>query len=87
MEVTKKHMGENRQKWYLHNDKFLPEFDTTEKGKAWRKKLQEGKMKKKDWKCIPQELRGVFNCAKRCKTKTGKQIHPKDYGNMFTREI
>ena len=44
-------------------------------------------MKEKDWKCIPQELGGVFNCAKRCKTKTGKKIHPKDYGNIFTREI
>ena len=44
-------------------------------------------MKKKDWKCIPKQLRGVYQCAQRCKTNTGARIHPDDYGDIFTRAI
>jgi hypothetical protein len=47
-------MGENRKKWYIHNNKNLLEFDTTIKGKTLRRRLQGDRMKKKDWKwkCI-----------------------------------
>ena len=81
------HMGKDRKKWYIHNNKILPEFDNTVKGKTWRRKLQDGRMKKKDWKCIPKQLRGVYQCAQRCKTNTGARIHPDDYGDIFTRAI
>ena len=80
-------MGKDRKKWYIHNNKILPEFDNTVKGKTWRRKLQDGRMKKKDWKCIPKQLRGVYQCAQRCKTNTGARIHPDDYGDIFTRAI
>ena len=80
-------MGKDRKKWYIHNNKILPEFDNTVKGKTWRRKLQDGRMKKKDWKCIPKQLRGVYQCAQRCKTNTGARIHPDDYGDISTRAI
>ena len=47
IEVTKMHMGKDRKKWYIHNNKILPEFDNTVKGKTWRRTLQDGRMKKK----------------------------------------
>jgi hypothetical protein len=37
IEVTTIHMGECRRKWYIHNNKILPEFDNTIKGKTWRR--------------------------------------------------
>ena len=75
------------KKWYINNNKILPEFDQTIKEKKWRKKLQEGRLKKKEWKCIPKQLRGVFQCAQRCNTNTRIRIHPDDYSDIFTRAI
>jgi hypothetical protein len=71
--LTKKHMGYERQRWYLNKKKMLPQFNMDNKGHRFRIRIQTGKWKKRDRKVIPQELHGVFQCARA--VKNNKDLH------------
>ena len=87
-EITAKHMGKGRNCWYLNEEgDMLPEFDTTEYGKDWRRKLAHGQLAEEEWSAIPGRLKEVFKCARMAKTKTGERITPDTYGDIFTSPI
>ena len=79
IEVTKKHMGKDRKKWYIHNNKILPEFDNTVKGKTWRRKLQDGRMKKKTGSAYQNNYEGYTNVH-----RDAKQTRAQEYTRMTT---
>ena len=87
VEFAKKHMGEGRERWYIHNGKLLPAFRNDEHGKQWRKDLQDGKLTEQQWKEIPKQLKGVFKCARACVNKDGKHMTAQMYGDIFTSPV
>ena len=71
------HMGKDRKKWYIHNNKILPEFDNTVKGKTWRRKLQDGRMKKKRLEVHTKTItRGIPMCTE-MQNKHGRKNTPR----------
>ena len=80
-------MGKNRKRWYLNNGRLHPNLEKSNKGKKWRRKIQNGTAKKKDLKWIPKKLRKVFLHAKVVNNKKGEKMTPEHYGDLFTKEF
>ncbi len=73
------HMGKDRKKWYIHNNKILPEFDNTVKGKTWRRRLQDGRMKKRIGSAYQNNYEGYTNVH-----RDAKQTRAQEYTRMTT---
>ncbi len=75
MEFTAKHMGKGRTRWYINRRrKILPEFDQTEQGREWRRRLQQGELTKAEWKHIPKHIRHVHKEARAVKNHQFKYL-------------
>ena len=46
-EVTAKHMGKGRKRYYINNGKIIQELSQTEEGRKWRIKLHKAKLTEK----------------------------------------
>ena len=46
-EMTEKHMGKGRKRYYINKGKIIKELSQTKEGRLWRIKLHEGKLTKK----------------------------------------
>ena len=86
-EVTAKHMGKGRKRYYINNGKIIQELSQTEEGRKWRIKLHKAKLTEKEWEVIPHKLRPVLKMAEMVKTKTGEKMTTEKYGGLFNREI
>ena len=63
-------------------------YADTSAGKKIRQQIQQGTLPEKEWKKIPDRVRGVLRCAEACKSKlTGMQMTAEMYGNTFTSQI
>jgi len=84
---TEAHIGKNRGRWYLQNNKIIKPFSQTKEGKEWRSKLAKCTLTKTEWAYIPHEPRYIYKEAKTVKNKHGARMSAKMYGGIFTSEI
>ena len=83
IEITKKHMGEKRERWYINKGELFGVYADTSTGKKIRQQIQQGTLPEEEWRKIPEKIRGVLRCAEACKSKlTGTRMAADMYGSI-----